>query len=111
MVAMKNYKNIVRNLILEIGETDRSADNWQTAIITDDEHGHYLLMKTGWFNNKRLYGPYLHIEVQDGKVLVHQNGTDIHIGHELHQRGIKKEDIVLAFQMPIKREYSGFAVS
>ncbi len=111
MVTMNEYKNIVRDLILEIGEIDRSAIDWQTAIITDDEHGHYLLMKIGWLQNKRLYGPYLHVQVQDGKVLVHQNGTDIHIGHELNQRGIKKEDIVLAFQMPLKREYSGFAVS
>lgn len=108
---MNEYKNIVRDLILEIGEIDRSAIDWQTAIITDDEHGHYLLMKIGWLQNKRLYGPYFHVQVQDGKVLVHQNGTDIHIGHELNQRGIKKEDIVLAFQMPLKREYSGFAVS
>ena len=111
MAAKTDVKKIVRELVLEIGAIDTQADNYQTAIVTDDEHGHYLLIKTGWYNNKRLYGPYLHLEVRDNRVYVQQNGTDIHIGQELNQRGIPREAIVLEFQMPFKREFSGFAVS
>lgn len=111
MDKINRYKKISRDLVLEIAALDRSADPIQTAIVTDDEHGHYLLLKTGWFDNKRLYGPYLHLEVQDAKILVQQNGTDVHIAQELVDRGVSKDDIVLAFQMPAKRAYSGYAVS
>ncbi len=108
---MNRYKRIARDLVLEISALDRQADAIQTAIVTDDEHGHYLLLKTGWFDNKRLYGPYLHLEVRDDKILLQQNGTDLHIARELVERGVPKDDIVLAFQMPAKRAFSGYAAS
>lgn len=111
MDKIGRYKKIARELVLKIAEMDSPTAQHQTAIVTDDEHGHYLLIKTGWFDNKRLYGPYLHLEVSGSKVLVQQNGTDIHVAEELMHHGVLQEDIVLAFQMPAKRAYSGFAVS
>lgn len=111
MDKVTRYKKIASDLVQEIAAMDSQAPHHQTALVVDDEHGHYLLIKTGWFDNKRLYGPYLHLEVSDAKILVQQNGTDIHIAQELLNRGVAKEDIVLAFQMPAKRAFSGFAVS
>jgi len=52
----------------------------------------------------------LHLDLKDGKIWIQHNGTEIDIANELVSLGVSKEDIVLAFQEPLIRQYTGFAV-
>ncbi|WP_347239853.1 element excision factor XisI family protein [Oscillatoria sp. FACHB-1406] len=42
---------------------------------------------------------------------VQHDGTEIEMADELVKLGVPKEDIVLGFQEPFVRPYTGFAVS
>ncbi|MBD2551735.1 XisI protein [Limnothrix sp. FACHB-708] len=53
----------------------------------------------------------IHIDLQQGKVWIQYDGTEVGIANELVERGIPKEEIVLAYHSPLMRQYDGFAVS
>lgn len=108
------YKNWVRAVIQEIAEYDagsRSSGDI-TQMIIDDERGHYLLFSVGWTDRERHYHSLVHIDVtEDGKVWLQHDGTNLVIADDLLNKGIPKEDIVLAFHSPARRVHTGFAVS
>jgi XisI protein len=70
----------------------------------------YQVMDIGWSNNRRVYDCDLHLDIINGKIWVQQNMTEMQIGQALMDKGVAKEDIVLGFQAPYAREYSGFAI-
>lgn len=112
MDKITQYKKIARQLIEQYGATDQNAgEDVQTAIVTDDQHGHYILLNLGWQDNHRTYFPYLHLDVRNGKIFVEKNHTEIAIAKELERLGVSKDDIVLAFHAPYKRQFSGYAVA
>lgn len=106
-----NYKQAVKKLILQYGKKKGSSPEIVTAPIIDDEGGHYLVYHSGWLNNRRTYGCFLHIDIQNDKVIVQHNGTDLEIGDELVELGINMDDIVLEFLPPYSRSLAGFAVA
>jgi hypothetical protein len=63
----------------------------------------------GWRNQKRIYGPVLHLDIINGKIWIQQDGTEVGIANELIAIGVPKEDIVLAFHPPSMRKYTEFA--
>ncbi len=106
------YKKAVKKLVEEIGAMAPSNADITTQIMVDEEHGHYVLFSTGWKNKGRIYGPFVHIDVMDdGKVWLQHDGTDLVIAELLEEKGIPKEDIVLAFHAPFRRSLTGYAVS
>jgi hypothetical protein len=113
MEKVDQYKQVIRNLIEEIGKRGEKPDSpVRTQIITDENNGHYLLFSNGWRGDERVYGCYLHIDVnEDGKVWLQHDGTDLVVAQMLLDRGIPKSDIVLAFHAPFVREDTGFAVT
>ena len=103
---MEKHKAIVANLVKEIAQFGSTPfADVENQVIMDDERGHYLLYNSGWHNNRRNYGCYLHLQVKpDGKVAVQHDGTNLKIAEDLVKKGIPKKDIVLEFQAPYKRE-------
>jgi hypothetical protein len=113
MDKLMQHKKMVRELVEEVGsQSDLSAKSIDTQLITDDEHGHYLLYFNGWRDEEsRTYGCFLHIDVaDDGKVWLQYDGTDLIIAQLLQEKGIPKTDIVLGFQAPYKRPMLDYAV-
>ena len=99
------YKTRVRKVVEYISSISPSDQNVQTQLITDDEHGHYLLYSVGWENDDyREYGAFVHIDVlPTGKVWIQHDGTDLKIALMLVEEGIPKNDIVLGFRAPFRR--------
>lgn len=64
----------------------------------------------GWRNQRRIYGPVLHLDIMDNKIWIQQDGTEVGIANELVELGVPKQDIVLGFDPPIMRHLSEFAV-
>ena len=99
-----NHKEIVREIMQEIAEMNPSDEFSETQLITDDYKGHYLLFSIGWYQNKREYLPFVHIDVRpDGKIWIQHDGTDLVIAQWLLDKGVPKSDIVLAFHAPSRR--------
>jgi hypothetical protein len=49
--------------------------------------------------------------IRDEKIWIQHDGTEGGIANELVERGVPKQDIVLAFHSPFKRQFTEFAVS
>ncbi|MBO0931432.1 XisI protein [Fibrella aquatilis] len=106
MDKLTQHKAIVRRVVTEIAEMTPSDERAETQLITDDEHGHYVLFSVGWYKKYREYLPFVHLDVRpDGKVYVQHDGTDLVIAEWLVREGIPKSEIVLAFQAPSRRAY------
>lgn len=107
------YKSVVQGIMDTIVEDFQSATQpFHMQMIKDDVHGQYLLFQNDWHNERRLYGPILHMEVaSSGKVWIHYDGTDLVVAEQLLEAGIPKEDIVLGFRSPVVRPDTGFAMA
>lgn len=87
--------------------------NIETQIVTDTNHHHYHLLRTGFDKDLvHIYSVVLHFQIkEDGKIWILNNRTDIDVAEELIEMGVPKTDIVLGFQPPQYRTYSGYAVA
>lgn len=84
----------------------------EVQIITDNEHGHYQLVIIDWDDNFFRYYTIFHFDIKpDGKIWIQVNNTDVDIAAELVERGVAKSDIVIGFQPPRYRPYTGYAVA
>ncbi len=109
METVEKYRVYVQKL-LEKYRHFSSNDDVETQIITDEKHDHYQLVHVGWRNNRRTYGCVLHIDLKNDKIWIQHDGTEIGMANEFVALGVPKEDIVLAFHAPYKRQYTGFAI-
>jgi XisI protein len=98
------HKQIVLEIVKEIYEMTPSDEYSETQLITDLEHGHFVLFSIGWYQGKREYLPFVHLDVrEDGKIWIQHDGTDLVIAQWLLDKGVAKEDIVLAWHSPARR--------
>ncbi len=56
------------------------------------------------------YGCSIHIDMKNEKIWIQWNGTEINIAEELVLMGVPKQDIVIGFHSPLKRQFTDFAV-
>ena len=110
MANVNQYRTSIQNLLEKYRHPPSSPSDIETQIIVDEKHDHYQLVHVGWRNNRRTYGCVLHVDIKDNKVWIQHDGTEIGMANELFELGVPKENIVLAFQAPSKRKYTGFAV-
>src|SRR4029453_2993371 len=64
-----------------------------------------------WLSTHPSRGCVLQVDIKDGKFWIQYDGTETGLACALVQAGVPKEDIVLAFHAPHKRQYTGYAVA
>lgn len=111
MATVDNYRQIVQTLLKSYSEIKASNEDVDAETIFDLEQDRYQVVHVGWSNKRRVYGCVLHLDIKGGKIWIQHDGTEGGIANELVEHGIPKQDIVLGFQSPFKRQFSGFAVS
>jgi hypothetical protein len=111
MEKLVDHREAVQTLIKRYGEDGSPKRDVDTQIIFDQERDHYQLVNVGWHADRRVYGCVLHIDIQGGKIWIQHNGTEFNVADELVELGVPKQDIVLGFQSPFKRQFTEFAVS
>lgn len=109
MDKVTQHKKIVRELVEYIAALCPTDEVIENQLITDDEHGHYLLCAVGWEENDyREYATFLHIDVKtNGRVWIQHDGTDLKVALLLVERGIPKSEIVIGFRAPFRRQLMG----
>lgn len=110
MERIENYKKIIKDT-LQPHANGKSNYGIDTYFVADDNNGQYLLVNSGWREGHRNYGCFLHICIKNDKVYIEYDGTDWDFAQALADAHIPKEDIVLAFQAPVKRPFTGYAVA
>lgn len=111
MDKLTTYRTYIQQLLQQYQRDTQRTHDIEAEIVTDTEHDHYQLIHLGWENKRRVYGCAFHLDIKQGKVWIQYNGTDRQIAEELVELGIPKEDIVLGFQTPYRRQFTDYAVN
>ncbi len=112
MDRVEERKATVKALAEELARLTPDEGPVRTFRIFDDEHAQYLLYTVGWEGDFRSYGCFFRVHVQpDGKVYIEHDGTDLVIADLLIERGIPKEELILAWHEPELRPLTGYGVT
>ena len=110
MEKVEQYRQIIQELLQAYSKIKASNEEVEAETIFDLVNDHYQVVHVGWSNKRRVYGCILHLEIKNEKIWIQHDGTEGGIAKELIERGIPKQDIVLAFHSPFKRQFTDFAV-
>jgi XisI protein len=113
MVKLEHYQAIIKAVISEYATTRRmlNGENTEFQLLFDDEHGHYQLYRVGWEGLERIHYCVFHLDIKNEKIWVQEDATDYDIVGELEEKNIPKQDIVLAFHAPYRRQHNGYAIA
>jgi uncharacterized protein YecE (DUF72 family) len=103
MDKVTQYRHILRQVVCSLADfinCHSHEPRSQTHAVVDDEHGHYLLVKSGWARRRRVRGTTVYIRLHDEKVWIEEDMTEEGISRKLVSAGIPEDDIVMAFQSP-----------
>jgi hypothetical protein len=111
MVAREKLIETIKAAITDYAQFEPSYGEMKIETIFDDQLGHYELMYAGWDGGMRVHGSVVHVDVVDDKAWIEYDGTEYGIARELADRGVPKEQIVLAFMSEERRQRSQYAVN
>lgn len=111
MEKLEKYRNFVEKVITKYAQFKPSNEDVEVQEIFDRQRDRYLLIHLGWDNKHRVLRWLLQVDIKNGKIWVQQDNTEIGIANEFLEMGVPKEDIVLAFYSPYRRQFTDFAVS
>lgn len=110
MDRLNDYRTCICQFLQKYHEI-LQEQSLETQLILDRERDHYLILKTGWDGEQRIYYPVFHFDIKDDKIWIQENKTDVEIDRQFSEMGIAKAEIVIGFHHPALREYSDFAIA
>jgi hypothetical protein len=111
MDKIKKYQDSIVKVLNPYIKIQYANANLKNRAAYDHEHQQYLIISEGWDRNQHFHSCLIHLEIINEKIWIQCDNTEYGIANELLLSGIPKEDIVLGFQEPVVRQYTGFAVS
>ena len=111
MDKVETYRTYIKQLITEYGQYKPSYGEIEVELIFDTEHDHYQLVNVGWHDQRRILSCFLHLDIINGKIWIQHNGSEDDIAEELVKMGVPKQDIVIGFHAPYKRQFTEYAVN
>jgi XisI protein len=112
MDRLDRDRQIIKTVLRPYAHIKYAYDDIQNKTVFDPESDQYLIISTGWSQEKhRIHGCLIHIEIMDNKVWIQRDGTENGIASELIEAGIPQDRIVLGFKHPEIRPYTGFAIA
>jgi hypothetical protein len=111
MDKLAHYRQCIQEILRNYTAIPIANGEIESQTVFDIQQDHYQVMNVGWDGDRRVHGCVLHLDIKDGKIWIQHNSTELQIAHELANMGIPKQDIVLGFQAPYVREYTGFGVA
>lgn len=109
MDKVLTYQKKIIELLEEYKNRYNQNDNLNHYVIKDKENHHYQLITMGFDDGVFVHSCVFHFDIINKKVWLQVNETDVLIADKLVENGIPKEDIVIGFQEPHLRKYTGFA--
>ncbi|GAK54290.1 XisI protein [Candidatus Moduliflexus flocculans] len=109
MEKVTTYRTYITQLLEQLGAELPSSSEVDTEYIFDTAHDHYQLFQVGWEQYQWIHGCIVHVDIKNNKIWIQHNGTELPLAEEFVSLGVPKEDIVLGFQAPYKRKYTGYA--
>ncbi|MBW4642057.1 MAG: XisI protein [Goleter apudmare HA4340-LM2] len=104
--TIKKYYNLTNSQIANTTDTTISD-----RLILDEQRDQYLWLRCGWDGKKRVQHIILYLQLENGKIWVEEDSTDLAIVDDLLASGIPKTEIILGFHHPSKRAFTEFAIA
>jgi hypothetical protein len=111
MDKVTRYATLIKNILQEDAQYKPSHGEIEALPVFDDEHRSYQLLYVGWDRRRRVHGSIYHLRILHEKIYIEEDTSNEPIAERLLEVGVPKEDIVLAFHTPEKRQYTDFAVA
>jgi len=111
MDKLEKYRDSIKQILTEHAQLSSPSETVEAELIFDEKRDRYQLAYVGWQGNKRVFGPIVHFDIQDGKIWIQYNGTEEALGERLMSMGVPPSDIVLGFRSAFKRQFGQYAVS
>jgi hypothetical protein len=110
MDKIADYSTLIVQLIDVYAQFVPSHGDITPMVSYDRERHRYILLNVGWNGTRRVHSLILHVHISDEKIWIEHDGTPPP-GYALAlvERGVPKEDIVLAFHHAQKRPFTEFA--
>lgn len=110
MDKIERYRQFIKQILNEHAQLSSNLDTVKPQLILDSENDHYQLAYIGWQGDKRVFGPIMHFDIIKGKIWIQYNGTEEAVAERLVELGVPRDEIVLGFRSPFKRQFSSYAV-
>ncbi len=112
MDRLKRYREIVQEVLTEYHQlNEKSGSTIESALAFDEVKDQYLLLLMGWRKDERIKSVMIHVRLKDDKIWIEEDWTEDGVATDLLQKGIAREEIVLAFHPPHVRQYTEFAIA
>jgi XisI protein len=111
MDRLNHYRQCLQEFLNRYSNYGPKNPDIETQLIFDTVNDRYLLLRTGWDQEKRIHNCIFHFDIKGDKIWIQDNNTDIEVDKELAEMGISNKEIVVGFHHPSMREYSDYAVS
>jgi hypothetical protein len=111
MAAVEREVGIVEQVHCELSSHYPAKEGTRTVMAFDRERGQFLSVDEGWQGSRRIHQVWAHVELRDGKMWVHEDGTEEGIANRLVAAGVPRDRIVLVFHAPELRWATEFAPS
>jgi hypothetical protein len=114
MGTLDQYRDLIEKKLTEFVELPAIASDsmpLREQLVFDRQRDNYLIFQEGWNGSRRVHRFVVHLEIQNGKILIHEDWTENGIARDLEAAGVPKSDIVLSFQPPNVRPLTGYAAA
>jgi XisI protein len=113
MDKLKKYQIVIKEVLEAYRQQFLiSSHQVRNQIIVDENNHHYQFLWMGWKDDKQIFNVAIHIElVEDGKIWIQRDNTEVGIATLLAEKGIPKSDIVLGYFPVTHRKYTEYAVA
>ncbi len=109
MGTLDTDRDVIERILTEYAQIPYAYGEIATQTVFDRTRDHYLLVNAGW-DQGRVHGCLVHVDLIDGKFWIQRDGTERGIARDLEDAGIPKHRIVLAFRAPNIRKHTEYAV-
>ncbi len=95
MDKVKKYNKVVREILeLLASRIPANAPTLKKHLVIDENKNEYILVSLGRHKDKYSYTILAHLEIKDGKILIHEESVDPSIFERLADKGIPESDIL-----------------
>ena len=109
MNRLAEFRGAVKKVISEYAQYKPSLGDIEVEMVLDEVHDHYELLYIGWEGRQRVHGTVIHIDIRDGKILIHHDGTSTGVAEDLVALGIPRAQMVLGWHEPTLRKSPAYA--
>jgi hypothetical protein len=111
MENLNKYRQIIPQVLSNYLNIAYANANIKNRAAFDLERDQYLIISEGWQQSSHHHSCLIHLEIIQDKVWIQCDNTEHGITNDLVKAGIPSENIVLGFQEPSVRKYTGFALA